>query len=127
MRRILHLNRTSWLTSFNHFSDTAYAQNHINGEWYNFDDSHVSRVNPEDVKVILKVCMLANDFLHVLITIDRPPQHTCCSTSGGEPYHLSYKLLFLNINLKPSIYKRLFLHTHHHLINRIQFLRFPDI
>lgn len=31
--------------------DTAYAQNHINGEWYNFDDSHVSQVNAEDVKV----------------------------------------------------------------------------
>ncbi|KAH8551162.1 hypothetical protein BGW37DRAFT_495026 [Umbelopsis sp. PMI_123] len=29
---------------------TAYAQNYINGDWYNFDDSHVSKVNAEDVK-----------------------------------------------------------------------------
>ncbi|KAI8582965.1 hypothetical protein K450DRAFT_225674 [Umbelopsis ramanniana AG] len=29
---------------------TAYGQNYINGDWYNFDDSHVSKVNAEDVK-----------------------------------------------------------------------------
>jgi hypothetical protein len=33
------------------FADTAYAKNGLNGEWYNFDDSHVSKVDEDSVMV----------------------------------------------------------------------------
>jgi hypothetical protein len=36
------------------FLDTAFAQNWQDGEWYNFDDSHVSKIEQKDAKVPFK-------------------------------------------------------------------------
>lgn len=42
------------------FTDTAYAQNLYNKEWYNFDDSHVNKVTTKDIKVSFKDILQVN-------------------------------------------------------------------
>jgi hypothetical protein len=33
------------------FLDTAFAQNMLSGDWYDFDDTRVSKMSPDDIKV----------------------------------------------------------------------------
>lgn len=33
--------------------DTAFAQNILSGEWYDFDDTRVSKMSPDNIKVYI--------------------------------------------------------------------------